>query len=219
MLCTSWLDTVFPLRTDVRYNAFGGGGAHFRFTLLLHYQYSSREKGLTMSLFSRIMEKLGLKKQEPQVPVTGSATGTVSGSARPAAAPPAAPKPAGRAKPTGTAKPAGTTPRTMAPPPPQVVASPSAPKPAAVSEVDVVKKLEALAAEKPMKLNWKTSISDLLFLLDIENSYEARKELAVELGCPPELMGDSAKMNTWLHKEVLRQIAQNGGNIPKELLD
>jgi hypothetical protein len=107
----------------------------------------------------------------------------------------------------------------MAPPPPQVAASPSAPKPVAVSEVDVVKKLEALAAEKPMKLNWKTSISDLLFLLDIENSYEARKELAVELGCPPELMGDSAKMNTWLHKEVLRQIAQNGGNIPKELLD
>jgi hypothetical protein len=105
----------------------------------------------------------------------------------------------------------------VAPAPPSTPVT--APKPVPVSEVDVVKKLEALAAEKPMKLNWKTSISDLLFLLDIENSYEARKELAVELGCPPELMGDSAKMNTWLHKEVLRQIAQNGGNIPKELLD
>jgi len=52
-----------------------------------------------------------------------------------------------------------------------------------------------------------------------DSSLEARKELAVELGCPPELMGDSAKMNVWLHKEVLKQIAQNGGNIPKELLD
>ena len=91
--------------------------------------------------------------------------------------------------------------------------------PVAISEVDVVKKLEDLAAAQPLKLNWKTSIADLLFLLGIENSYEARKELATELKCPPELMNDSAKMNTWLHKEVLRQIAQNGGNIPKELLD
>jgi hypothetical protein len=83
--------------------------------------------------------------------------------------------------------------------------------------VDVVKKLEALSAGKG--LNWKVSIVDLLKLLDLDSSYEARVELAKELGCPPELMGDSAKMNTWLHKEVLRQIAANGGNIPKELLD
>jgi len=62
-------------------------------------------------------------------------------------------------------------------------------------------------------------IVDLLKLLDLESSYEARKEMAVELGCPPELMNDSAKMNTWLHKKVLQEIAQNGGNIPKELLD
>ena len=88
-----------------------------------------------------------------------------------------------------------------------------------MSEVDVVTKLEGLAAANPAKLNWKTSIVDLLKLLDLESSFEARKELAVELGCPPELMGDSAKMNTWLHKEVLKEIAQNGGNIPKELLD
>ena len=49
--------------------------------------------------------------------------------------------------------------------------------------------------------------------------YGARKELATELGCPAELMGDSAKMNMWLHKTVLNKIAENGGNIPKELLD
>ncbi len=85
--------------------------------------------------------------------------------------------------------------------------------------VDVVAKLEKMAAEKPMKLNWKVSIADLLFLLDLDNSYEARKELAIELGCPAEKMGDSAQMNTWLHTTVLEKIAENGGNIPMELLD
>jgi hypothetical protein len=99
---------------------------------------------------------------------------------------------------------------------------PEAAKPAApvaISEVDVVAKLEGLAAANPAKLNWKVSIVDLLKLLDLESSFDARKELATELGCPADMMGDSAKMNTWLHKEVLKQIAKNGGNIPKELLD
>jgi hypothetical protein len=85
--------------------------------------------------------------------------------------------------------------------------------------VDVVAQLESLAAANPQKLNWKTSIVDLLKLLDIDSSFSARKELAVELGCPPELMGDSAKMNMWLHKTVLKQIAENGGNVPAELYD
>jgi hypothetical protein len=172
-----------------------------------------------MSLFSKILEKLGLKKRE-ESPAT---TGTASGTSRPTAAPPpatSAPKPTAAAKPASPAKPASATPRTVDPRTGQVPGMPQGPmKPVAISEVDVVKKLEGLAAAQPLKLNWKTSIADLLYLLDIDNSYEARKELAVELGCPPEFMGDSAKMNTWLHKEVLRQIAQNGGNIPKELLD
>lgn len=76
-----------------------------------------------------------------------------------------------------------------------------------------------MAAKHPEKLNWKTSIADLLFLLGMDHSYAARKELATELGCPASLMDDSAKMNTWLHKTVLTKIAENGGNIPKELLD
>jgi hypothetical protein len=84
--------------------------------------------------------------------------------------------------------------------------------------VDVVSKLESLAQGKG--LNWKTSIADLLALLEIDHSREARIELAKELGCPPELMGgDLSKMNTWLHKTVLKKIAENGGNIPQELLD
>ena|SRR5215813_12303575 len=96
--------------------------------------------------------------------------------------------------------------------------APAAPRTIAISVVDVVAKLEGLAAKNPQKLNWKVSIVDLLKLLDINSSYEARKELATELGCPADLMGDSAKMNMWLHKTVLNKVAENGGNIPKELL-
>jgi hypothetical protein len=79
--------------------------------------------------------------------------------------------------------------------------------------------LEKLAAANPQKLTWKTSIVDLLKLLDIDSSFAARKELATELGCPADLMGDSARMNMWLHKTVLKKIADNGGDVPKELLD
>ena len=93
------------------------------------------------------------------------------------------------------------------------------PAPTAISEVDVVSKLEGMAASHPEKLNWKTSIVDMLKLLGIDSSLSARKELAVELGCPADKMGDSAQMNMWLHKTVLQKLAQNGGNIPKELFD
>lgn len=89
----------------------------------------------------------------------------------------------------------------------------------AVSVVDVVAQLEERAAANAQKLNWRVSIVDLLKLLDIDSSFAARKELAAELNCPAELMDDSAKMNTWLHKTVLAKIAENGGNIPQELLD
>jgi len=101
----------------------------------------------------------------------------------------------------------------------------TAPAPAAapvvnpIAVVDVVAQLEKRAAASSQKLNWRTSIVDLLKLLDIDSSLAARKELAVELRCPDELMGDSAQMNMWLHKNVLALIAANGGNIPAELLD
>jgi len=117
------------------------------------------------------------------------------------AAPAPAPQPAPSAAPAKPAAPA-------APPPP-----------VAIPVVDVVAQLEKLAAANPQKLNWRTSIVDLLKLLDIDSSFGARKELATELGCPADLMHDSAKMNMWLHKTVLQKIAENGGNVPKELLD
>lgn len=89
---------------------------------------------------------------------------------------------------------------------------------AAVSVVDVVAQLEERAAANPQKLNWRVSIVDLLKLLELDSSFAVRKELAAELNCPAELMDDSAKMNTWLHKTVLTKIAENGGNIPQDLL-
>ncbi|HEY0820055.1 MAG TPA: DUF3597 domain-containing protein [Rhizobacter sp.] len=103
-------------------------------------------------------------------------------------------------------------PAAVAPAPAQEVVNP-------IAVVDVVAQLEKRAAANPQKLNWRTSIVDLLKLLDIDSSLEARKALAKELYCPDELMGDSAKMNMWLHKNVLAHIAANGGNIPKELTD
>ena len=106
---------------------------------------------------------------------------------------------------------------TAAPASPGAAPAGAGPKPVAV--VDVVAQLEQRAAANPQKLNWRTSIVDLLKLLDIDSSFNARKELATELGCPADLMGDSAKMNMWLHKTVLQRIADNGGNVPKELLD
>ncbi|TBU72263.1 DUF3597 domain-containing protein [Phytopseudomonas daroniae] len=89
----------------------------------------------------------------------------------------------------------------------------------AIPVVDVVSKLEGLAAKHPEKLNWKVSIVDLLKLLGLDSSLTARKELANELGCPAEKLGDSAQMNTWLHKTVLQKLADNGGNVPADLLD
>src|SRR6185436_12245273 len=95
--------------------------------------------------------------------------------------------------------------------------APVAAKP--VSSVDVTALMEQKAAANSQKLNWRTSIVDLLKLLDIDSSLQARKELATELGCPPALMADSAKMNMWLHKAVLQKLAANGGNVPADLLN
>jgi hypothetical protein len=97
-------------------------------------------------------------------------------------------------------------------------AVPAAPTVVAISVVDVVANMEALAKAHAEKLNWKVSIVDLMKLLGLDSSLTARKALAAELGCPAEKMGDSAQMNMWLHKTVLQKLADNGGNIPADLL-
>ena len=105
---------------------------------------------------------------------------------------------------------------------PQAGPSPQAawePSPAHVGPkgVDVVAKLEGLAAAHKEKLNWKTSILDLMRLLGLDSSLVVRKNWRLNWG-PARKMGDSAQMNVWLHKTVLQKLADNGGNVPKELL-
>lgn len=87
--------------------------------------------------------------------------------------------------------------------------APVAPK--GIKVIDVVAKLEGLAAAHKEKLNWKTSIVDLMKLLGLDSSLVASKELATELGCPSQKMGDSAQMNVWLHKTVLQKLATPPG--------
>jgi 3-oxoacyl-ACP reductase-like protein len=101
---------------------------------------------------------------------------------------------------------------------PATAAAPAAPAVQSITMVDVMSLMAEKAAAHPEKLNWKTSIVDLLKLLGLDSSLAARKELAKELYCPDEKMADSAQMNMWLHKNVLAHIAANGGNIPEELL-
>jgi Domain of unknown function (DUF3597) len=105
--------------------------------------------------------------------------------------------------------------------PPPVAAAPSpvaAPAVKVLTDVDVEAVLNEMASENPQKLNWRTSIVDLMKLLDMDSSLTERKALATELGYGDD-MGDSAKMNIWLHKRVLHAFAENGGKIPADLLD
>ena len=153
-----------------------------------------------MGFFSKILDKLGFDAGDKKVadmvraPIPPAAT---TAGAAPAAAPSAA-----------ATNVSGAGPATA-----------GAAAPRAATQVDVAAQLEQKAAANPQKLNWRTSIVDLLKLLDIDSSLQARKELATELGCPPELMADSAKMNMWLHKAVMQKLAANGGKVPAELLD
>lgn len=98
-------------------------------------------------------------------------------------------------------------------------AAAAADAPAAAPEtVDVVAVCEALAAKNPQKLNWRTSIVDLMKLLGMDSSLANRKELAKELGCPENLIGgDYSQMNVWLIKAVMKKLAENGGKVPEEL--
>jgi len=87
----------------------------------------------------------------------------------------------------------------------------------AAGSVDVAAILDGLAAKHPEKLDWKRSIVDLLKLLGMDSSLGERKELAADLNYTGDT-NDSATMNMWLHKEVMRKLAENGGKVPAELM-
>ncbi|QEI05203.1 DUF3597 domain-containing protein [Pigmentiphaga aceris] len=94
----------------------------------------------------------------------------------------------------------------------------AAPAPAAIPQVDVEAVLNGMASQHAEKLNWRTSIVDLLKLLGLDSSLAARKELASELHYSGST-DDSAAMNIWLHKQVMQKLAANGGKIPDDLKD
>jgi len=82
--------------------------------------------------------------------------------------------------------------------------------------VDVAAIVDKAAADKHEKLEWRTSIVDLMKALDIDSSLSARKDLAKELGYSGDT-NDSASMNVWLHKQVMAKLAANGGKLPPEI--
>jgi hypothetical protein len=110
-------------------------------------------------------------------------------------------------------------PQAQAPAAPPRPAPAAAPAPAAPMEpVDVEAVLTEMAAANPQPLNWRTSIVDLMKLLELDSSLSERKALAAELGYTGDT-SDSAAMNIWLHKQVMQKLAQNGGKVPAELKD
>ncbi|EHH03744.1 MULTISPECIES: DUF3597 domain-containing protein [Agrobacterium tumefaciens complex] len=118
-----------------------------------------------------------------------------------------------------TSAPAGTPPTTASP----TAASPASPAPTAAApaptgNVDVASILDAAVKKNGQKLDWKHSIVDLLKALDLDSSLTARKELAGELGYTGDT-SDSATMNIWLHKAVIKKLSENGGKVPADLLD
>ena len=100
---------------------------------------------------------------------------------------------------------------------PGIPASPADAKWDRPSEVDVEEVLRELAAKNPQQLNWKTSIVDLMKLLEIDSSLDNRRELASELGYTGDT-NDSAAMNVWLHKRVMQELEKNGGKVPASFL-
>ena len=110
--------------------------------------------------------------------------------------------------------------RPAAPAAPAPAAAPT-PAPAATAAppvVDVETVLETMAAGTKQELDWRNSIVDLMKLVGIDSSLANRKALAQELGYTGD-MNDSATMNIWLHKQVLRKLSENGGQVPANLLD
>ncbi|PQZ83904.1 MULTISPECIES: DUF3597 domain-containing protein [unclassified Brevundimonas] len=103
---------------------------------------------------------------------------------------------------------------TAAPVAPAAPAAPAAAAPA--PEVDVAGILDFMNDQRAQKLNWRTSIVDLMKLVGLESSLAERKELADELGYTGD-KSDSASMNIWLHAQVIQKIKDNGGRLPTDL--
>lgn len=98
------------------------------------------------------------------------------------------------------------------------VATPAENKTAGAAPVDVAAIMDAAVKKNGQKLDWRRSIVDMMKALDLDSSLAARKELADELGYTGD-KSDSATMNVWLHKALMKALAENGGKVPADLLD
>lgn len=144
---------------------------------------------VTMGMFHNLMSKIFAHGSTPVAATTPSVAGGTGGTPAPTPSSPAA----------GGAQPPSSAPA------------------ASAATVDVTAILNDLAAKNPEHLDWKRSIVDLMKLVGMDSSLSARKELADDLHYPGD-KNDSATMNEWLHKEVLKKLADNGGKVPAELL-
>ena len=153
-----------------------------------------------MSIFGSIMSKIfgGSASAQASAPHAAETPG-VSAAAQ------------GSGGPTGSASSAAAPSMSGAPSP--VAAAPSG---AAQANVDVGQVLADLASKKGQSLDYKRSIVDLMKLLDLDSSLQARKQLADELHYTGD-KEDSATMNVWLHKQVVQKLAENGGKVPDDL--
>jgi hypothetical protein len=177
-----------------------------------------------MSFFGKIKSAIfGKAEAAPSAAPPAASQPSSPSSARPAPAgsaqsPAASATPAGSALPPSTKPAAGGATGQQA----QTTSAPASGKSASSTgspvQVDVVAILTDLASKRKEKLDWRKSIVDLLKLLDLESSLSARKELAQELKYSGD-MNDSASMNMWLHKQVMRKLAENGGKVPDDLKD
>ncbi|MGJ7613226.1 MULTISPECIES: DUF3597 domain-containing protein [unclassified Variovorax] len=112
---------------------------------------------------------------------------------------------------------AAPAPAPAAPDAPAPAGAPAAAAPPpAITVVDVEALLDGMPGAS--SLNWRTSIVDLMKLLGLDSSLDARKQLAAELSYGADT-SDSAKMNIWLHRQVMTKLAANGGKVPAELRD
>lgn len=158
-----------------------------------------------MSIFGDILRKI-FPAQHPAVvnaPAPGPASAAQGAQAAGAPGVPAQAVPPVPSAAPGPAAPAQTP-----------IAAP--PTPQAAPPVDVEAVLDAMAGKNPQPLNWRTSIVDLMKLLDLDSSLSARQGLAKELGYTGDLH-DSASMNIWLHRQVMHKLADNGGKVPADL--
>jgi len=158
---------------------------------------ATNNQGANMGILGDIFHKIFPGKQQSNAPAAGTQA--------PAGAAPA-PAPGGQ--------------QNIPPVAPQPQVTPAATAPAATlnQQVDVEEVLTNMQKQSGQQLNWRTSIVDLLKLLGLDSSLQARKELAAELHYTGDT-GDSASMNIWLHRQVMNKLAANGGKVPADLKD